>query len=641
MKYLNKLATVFCSAALGLMTLTSCEGGELFSINGPDWMADRIDSIANAKSQGGEEEEIEGMHEDVYTVGAADFSTGWWAVFSKYYQIPEGETWIAQFNLSINPAATNTYKNYALIICNDEDRGAVDYKEYGAIRYDNQPSGNSEWGDYIDRSLVESTLTFETDTDSGVDQLGGKVTLTVDRSNGGLIVTMTNGKVTKTYTQKTPLANLNADASNTTIRCFLVPEGSCINFLGSTIEPIGGYTSAEDKLPLGLVLNGVPKKVLQGVTMEEAFANVTATIDYGPGVTKEVKFDELSLQVVPDMVNLGKKTLVAAYAKTFKGEAANPVIGAAEFTVVDKLYTSVGATDNSTAFWGDHSEMMKVAPGETFVTRFTNYTSGQNNWNNFVVVLTKANADEYAVVRADNYGWGAGYDNNPNLVTSGGQADWGAWLAAMDGAKVTTAVTNNGDGTADVQAVMEGTDGVTYVQEYKGIAIDDPDDFYFHFTVDGSHIEFDDVVGAEDNSTAFWGAHSVDIIVPEGKTVTTRIKNFSSLQNNWNNTCVVLTSDGTAEYAVVRADNYGWGAGYDNNPNLVTSGGQTDWAAWLAAMDDAYMTISVTNHGTSADVKMVMVGNDGVTYYQDYLGIAISNDLLFRFTVDGSHLVFE
>ena len=641
MKYLNKLATVFCSAALGLMTLTSCEGGELFSINGPDWMADRIDSIANAKSQGGEEEEIEGMHEDVYTVGAADFSTGWWAVFSKYYQIPEGETWIAQFNLSINPAATNTYKNYALIICNDEDRGAVDYKEYGAIRYDNQPSGNSEWGDYIDRSLVESTLTFETDTDSGVDQLGGKVTLTVDRSNGGLIVTMTNGKVTKTYTQKTPLANLNADASNTTIRCFLVPEGSCINFLGSTIEPIGGYTSAEDKLPLGLVLNGVPKKVLQGVTMEEAFANVTATIDYGPGVTKEVKFDELSLQVVPDMVNLGNKTLVAAYAKTFKGEAADPVIGAAEFTVVDKLYTSVGATDNSTAFWGDHSEMVKVAPGETFVTRFTNYSNGQNNWNNFVVVLTKANAEEYAVVRADNFGWGAGYDNNPNLVTSGGQADWGAWLAAMDGAKVTTAVTNNGDGTADVQAVMEGTDGVTYVQEYKGIAIDDPDDFYFHFTVDGSHIEFDDVVGAEDNSTAFWGAHSVDFIVPEGKTVTTRIKNFSNLQNNWNNTCVVLTSDGTAEYAVVRADNFGWGVGYDENPNLVTSGGQSDWGAWLAAMDDAYMTISVTNHGTSADVKMIMVGNDGVTYYQDYLGIAISNDLYFRLTVDGSHLIFE
>ena len=281
MKYLNQIATAFCVAALGLMTLTSCEGGDLYSIDSPEWLSSRADSIAAAKAASqGDEEEIEGLHEDVYTVGAPDFSTGWWAAFSKYYQIPEGGKWIAQFNLSINPAASNTYKNYAMIICNDEDRGAANYREYGAIRYDNQPSGNSEWGDYINRDLVSSDLTFETDTDPGVDKLGGKVTLTVDRTEGGLIVTMTNGTVTKTYTQKTPLDNLNADQANTNIRCFLVPEGSCINFIGSTIEPIGGYTSKEDKLPLSMVLNGVPKKVLQGVTFEEAFANVTATVQF-------------------------------------------------------------------------------------------------------------------------------------------------------------------------------------------------------------------------------------------------------------------------------------------------------------------------------------------------------------------------
>ena len=221
MKYLNKIATVFCSAALGLMTLTSCEGGDLYSINAPDWMASKIDSIANAKNQGGEEEEIEGMHEDVYTVGATDYSTGWWAVFSKYYQIPEGETWITQFYLNINPAATNTYKNYALIITNDEDRGSANYKEYGAIRYDYQPSGNSEWGDYIDRSLVLSDLEFATDTDPGVDKLGGLVTLTIDRSNGGLLVAMTNGTVTKAYVQTSPLVNLNADESLPRARGFL------------------------------------------------------------------------------------------------------------------------------------------------------------------------------------------------------------------------------------------------------------------------------------------------------------------------------------------------------------------------------------------------------------------------------------
>ena len=622
MKYLNQIATAFCVAALGLMTLTSCEGGDLYSIDSPEWLSSRADSIAAAKAASqGDEEEIEGLHEDVYTVGAPDFSTGWWAAFSKYYQIPEGGKWIAQFNLSINPAASNTYKNYAMIICNDEDRGAANYREYGAIRYDNQPSGNSEWGDYINRDLVSSDLTFETDTDPGVDKLGGKVTLTVDRTEGGLIVTMTNGTVTKTYTQKTPLDNLNADQANTNIRCFLVPEGSCINFLGSTIEPIGGYTSKDDKLPLSMVLNGVPKKVLQGVAFEEAFANVTATVQFEQGVSKDVKFEELSIEVI---------------------QAATPVIGYAQFDIVDKMYTSIGATDNSTGFWGAHSDNIKVNPGETFVSRFTNYTNGQNNWNNFVVVLCKADNTEYAVVRADNYGWGAGYDNNPNLTTSGGQSDWGAWLAAMDGAKVTTYVTNNGDGSADVVAIMEGNDGVVYQQMYQGIAVDNPNDFFFRFTVDGSHIEFDDVVGAEDNSTGFWGAHSVDIEVPINQTVSTRIKNFTNLQNNWNNFCVVLTSDRTTEYAVVRADNYGWGASYENNPNLTTSGGQSDWGAWLQAMDEAKCYVAVTNHGDSADVRVVMEGNDGNTYYQDYLGISpIDGNLFFRFTVDGSHLIFE
>ena len=644
MKYLNKLATVFCSAALGLMALTSCEGGDLFSIDSPDWISAKADSIAAEKAKNqGNEEEIEGLHEDVYTVGNPDYTTGWWAVFSKYYQIPEGEKWITQFNLNINPNATNTYKNYALIITNDEDRGAGDYKEYGAIRYDYQPSGNSEWGDYIDRSLATSTLEFNTDTDAGVDQLGGKVTLTIDRTNGGMIVTMTNGKVTKTYTQTNPLENLNADRSNTTIRAFLVPEGSCINFIGSTIKPIGGYTSKEDKLPLSMTLNGVPKKVLQGVAFEEAFANVTATVQFEQSVSMDVKFEDLKFEVIPDMDNLGQKTLVAAYAKTFKGEAATPVIAYAQFEIVDKMYTCIGSADNTTAWWGAHSDNIKVNPGETFTTSFTNYTCGESNWHNFVVVLCRKDNTEFAVVRADNYGWGAGYENNPNLWTSGGQSDWGAWLAAMDGAKVNVAVTNNGDGSADVQAIMHGNDGKEYLQEYKGIAID-PEDFYFRFTVEKCHLEFDDVIGNEENLTAFWEAHSDMIRVPAGKTYTTRIRNYTIGKSNWNNFVVVLTREDNSEYAVVRADNYGWGASYVDNPNLVLSGGQSDWGAWLAAMDGAMVYVSVTNKGDGTlDVKCVMEGTDGKTYYQSYEGIAPVDpeDVYYRFTVDESHLVFE
>ena len=636
MKYMRKLAMAFCAAALGMLTMTSCEGGDLYSVDSPDWLQEVIDSI-NA-NKGSDDEELEGMMEDVYTIGATDYSTGWWAQFSKYYQINEGGVWHGLFNLNINPNASNTYKNFALILCNDEDRGAANYKEYGAIRFDNQPSGNSEWGDYIDRSLVVSTLTFETDTDPGVEKLGGRVVLTIDRSNGGLIVKISNGTVVKEYTQKTPLPNLNADASNTTIRAFLVPEGSFINFLATDMEPIGGCTSAEDKLPLSMELKGAPRKVLQGTDLTAITANVTAVVQFEQGVSKTVTAQDLTFEAIPDVNSLGTKTLVAVYNKTYKGESCNPVIGYAQFEVVDKMYTCVGNADNSTPFWGAHSDNIKVGPKETFVSTFTNYTTGAANWNNFVVVLCSSDgATEYAVVRADNYGWGNGYGA---CTPSGGQTDWAAWLAAMDGAKVTVYVTNNGNGTADVKTVMKGTDGNTYKQDYIGINTVDPDNFYFNFTVDGSHIEFDEVIGEENNSSPFWGAHSEMIQVPVGQTYTTRFKNFTNGAANWNNFCVVLTRQDNSEYAVVRADNYGWGDSYTAS---TPSGGQTDWAAWLAAMDEAMVTVSVTNNGGSADVKCVMVGNDGQTYKQDYIGISPTDgdDLYFRFTIDGSHLIFE
>ena len=658
MKYLNKIATAFCAAALGLMTLTSCEGGDLFSIDSPDWISSKADSIAaeKAKNQGGDDV-IDGLEEDVYQVGAPDFSTGWWAQFSKYYQIPEGQKWIAQFNLSINPNATNTYKNYAMIICNDEDRGAANYKEYGAIRYDNQPSGNSEWGDYIDRSLVSSDLTFETDTDTGVDKLGGKVTLTVDRTEGGLVVTMTNGTVTKTYTQKTPLTNLNADASNTNIRCFLVPEGSCINFLGSTIEPIGGFTSKDDKQPLSIEISGVPSEVLVGTTLEEAVANVTGTVYFEQGVVKTVTAADLTFQAIPNMEDLGQKTLVAIYNKTFKGEACKkPVAAIKTFSVVNELsaFTQnvvvpnpivLGAEDNSQGWWTVHTENIKVDPKETKVVHFTNYTNGVNNWNNFVIVLNKADvAQEYAVVRADNWGWGAGYDGNSNLKAVGTQGDWDIWRAAMNGAKVTAYITNNGDGSADIKAVMIGNNGIEYVQEYSGISTIDPDDMYFRFTVDACHLVFDTELGTPDCTTPWWSAFTPNVQVKAHQVCTVNFTNYTSGANNWNNFVIILNKADLTEYAVMRADNWGWGAGYDGNPNLKAVGTQGDWATWLAAMNGAKCSAQIVNNGDgTADVKVLMHGTDGVDYTQDYIGISTidPDNFFFRFTVDGSYLKFE
>ena len=583
MKHLNKLASVFCVAAMALTAMTGCEGSDMFSVNSPDWLSEKIDSIE--KSKVSTEEVLVGMNEDVYTVGNTDFSSGFWTSFSKYYVVQDNQKWNAVFNLNINPSATNTYKNFALIITNDVDRGGTGYTEYGAIRFDNQPSGNSEWGDHIDRSCVQSNLTFGTDTDKGVDKLGGKVILTVDRSRvDTFMVKITNGTVTKTYIQPSKIANLNADESNTNIRCFLVPEGSFIDFQQSNIEPIGGYTSAQDKAPVSMVLNNVPAEVDKGTTLEEAMQNVSATVTFEEGVTKVIPASELLFSAINDMDEVGEKTLIAIYNKTFKGEnAATPIVANAKFNVVAGIKTitvtqaptrtnyyyynsaavdgvnhtlafdptgmvvyatyvegepgvidnskltfsripatagkhevtittengrtatvevnvaesavkavtptpvSLGAEDCSTAWWTEFTKDMKIPAGETFEFNFTNYSSGAGNWNNYVLILRKADLAEYAVVRADNYGWGNGY---AACTPIGTQGDWATWLATMNGAKVKMFVTNCNNGTADVQAIVTGNDGSVTVQNYLGINTIDPSDLNVAFTVDSSHLKF-------------------------------------------------------------------------------------------------------------------------------------------------------
>lgn len=583
MRYFKHIAKTLCMVALGMMALTGCEGADQYGIDSPDWIKNKIDSINAAKQP--HEEVLEGMQEDVYTIGKTDFSSGFWSAFSKYYVIGENQKWNAQFNLNINPSAPNTYKNFAMIITNDADRGSDGYKEYGAIRFDNQPSGNSEWGDYIDRTKVESNLTFATDTEDGVQKLGGKVTLTVDRSRkDSFVVKITNGTVTKTYTQPSKLANLNADATDTNIRCFLVPEGSYIDFLSTNIVPIGGLTSAEDKQPLSMTLNNVPEEVGLGTSLDDAMQNVSAEVTYEEGVKKTIPASELYFSAINDMNVPGEKTLTVIYNKTFKGEtSAKPIVAYATFKVVQQIasikitkqptrntyyfYKSaategmgdrtmafdptgmevtatysngetgvldnsklkfsaiavsagkkavtistangkeaklmvtvkesassaaaftpnlVGLEDNSTAWWTAFSDDVKVPAGETRSFSFTNYTDGKNNWDNFVAILRNAAKGEYGVVRADNYGWGNGYDGCLHDGTAA--ADWAGWLAAMNGAKVTVYVTNCNNGTADVQAVMKGTDGKTYTQYYLGISTVDPADLYVAFTVDHCHL---------------------------------------------------------------------------------------------------------------------------------------------------------
>ena len=592
MKRLNKLAAVFCVAAMALTAMTGCEGSDMFSVNSPDWLSEKIDSIEKANQS--TEEVLVGMNEDVYTVGNTDFSSAFFTSFSKYYVVQDNQKWNAVFNLNINPSATNTYKNFALVITNDVDRGGTGYTEYGAIRFDNQPSGNSEWGDHIDRSCVQSNLTFETDKDKGVEKLGGKVTLTVDRSRvDTFMVKITNGTVTKTYIQPSKIANLNADESNTNIRCFLVPEGSFIDFQQSNIEPIGGYTSAQDKAPVSMVLNNVPAEVDENTPLEKAMENVSATVTFEEGITKVIPAKELYFSAINDMDVSGTKNLIVIYNKTFKGEnASTPIVAQKTFEVVPaikalhivsaptrltyKYYEAAGITNPASAVFPVDTK------GLTVQATYLNGVTRDITLDKLVISAVPMKAGKQAVT-----------------------------VTAKNGVKTTF------DVTVEKHAA-------TFVTPSPAI------------------------LGAEDCTTGWWGAHlDADVKVPAGET---RAFSFTNLGGaaNWNNYVVVLRNAALAEYVVVRSDNYGW-TGDNSGPygwKNCTAGstGAADWATWLAGMNGAKVVVYVTNNNNgTADVLAITTGTDGKVNTQYYYGIdgVDANDLFVDFTVDSSCLKFD
>ena len=599
MKYLNKIATAFCAAALGMLALTSCEGGDLYKVNAPDWVAAKVDSIAEANKP----EELVGMMDDYYTIGATDYSSPWWSSFSKYYVIPDGTKWNAEIGVYPNPDNVY-YKNLCLVVSNDVDRGGDGYAEYGAIRYDltgDTIAWNSQWGKLWFKYST-STLGMSPDPDSKKDpnaqKLAGKMTLTVDRSKEGeFIIKMDNGTAVKTYNQPYELG------SGEDIRCFLVVDGSYLQFLTTNIEPIGGCTSKEDKQPLSMVLNNVPSEIQQGIELEEAMKNVTATVTYEQDIVAEVPADKLIFNSIPDIADPGKKTLVVMYNKTFKDVVANtPIMASAEFEVVppaDKMTSLV----------------LKTAPKRT---NYYYYNSAAVSGVKDRILTFDPEGLELTAT------YEGGYTTSYNLDS----LEYGV-IKAQAGTQAVTVKAKNGK-TVTVNVTVSESALKLHKMAEKDL-------------------------GTEDCTAGWWSVFTKDVKVPAGETYQIDFTNYGSMVANWNNFVVILRKANLAEYAVVRADYFGWGAGYDGNPNLrigdvsilpppePVDENAAWWSEWRESMNGAKVSLYITNcNNGQADIQAVMKGTDGETYKLYYLGISTidPSDLNFSFTCDGSYLVF-
>ena len=569
MKHLNKLASVFCVAAMGLTALTGCEGSDMFSVNGPDWLSEKIDSIANSNK--GTVPTISPT-----TLGATDNSDAWWTShLDADVKIESNKSYSTTF--TNYTSGGNNWNNYVVVL------RKADKTEYAVMRSDDYC-----WGDAVGGNggpLITHSNSASDDWGAWLAQMNGaKVTVTVTNygDNTADVVAEVTGTEGLTSTQKylgIPVESSDLYLDFTTDGCHYVFDKAEMD-----------VADVKDQQPESMELIDVPAEVDKGTSLKDFTSTLKAKVTYADGAVKEVAASDLEFVVVPDMETVGEKYVVATLKKTLLGKTADKTISAnAKFSVVA----------------GIKSITVTKAPEHTHYYFF--------NSSAF------ASADRTLAFDPTGMEVTAKYVEGEDAVLDNSKLTFSA-IPATAGEHEVTITTENGRKTTVKVNVAES----------KLVAANPTPS----------------VVGATDNSSAFWTEFSDDIKVPAGKTLEYVFTNYTDAASNWHNFCVILRNASLTEYVVVRADNYGWT--YDNSgpygyKDCTPSGGQTDWAAWLAAMNGAKCKVYITNNNNGrADIQITMLGNDGVTYTQSYLGISgiNVNDLQSAFTVENAHIVF-
>lgn len=570
MKHLNKLASVFCVAAMGLTALTGCEGSDLFSVNGPDWISEKADSIANANQ--GQAPTISPL-----VLGAEDNSDAFWAShLDQDIKVPSNKIYTVGFtNYS---SGANNYNNYYVVL-----RSADKTKEYAVLRSDDYG-----WSTNYDNGYTNCTHsnTGSADWATWLTAMNGAhvtVAVTNNGDNTADVVATVEGTDGKTYVQN--YSGIGVESGD--LYLDFTTDGCHYVFDKAEVD----VADAVDQQPSSMELINVPEEVDKNSTLAEATAGIKGKVTYSGGTVKEVAASDLSFMLVPGtglnadgkLDQVGEYYVVATLNKTMFGKTAEK---------------SVSASAKINVVAGIKSIKITKAPSRT---KYYFYNSAALEGVDHTLAFDPTGMEVTATyVEGDP----AVLDNSKLTFSK---------IPATAGTHQVTITTENGKKTTvDVTVAESAVKAVTMSPS---------------------------VLGAEDNST-MWTAPTYTEFekIALGQTAVIKFTNYSNLGGNWNNFLAVLRSGD--EQTVLRADNWGWGAGYEAS---VKSGGQVDWATWLAAMNGAQVTAYFTNCGNgTVDAQFIMVGTDGNTYNQYYLGLNNfdPSDVQVGFSVDGSHLNF-
>jgi hypothetical protein len=337
MKTTKLIRCAICAAILVAFSLVGCEKLDLYSIDAPSDLQNRIDSIAaeRAKQSTGD---TTYLNIATAIVGPEDNSAAWWAHFSDYFAIPVNKLLVLEF---VNHGTgVNNWNNWNLAVANEVgDRDADGYAEYFVIRSDAYGWGNEDFAlNMLSHNYPDTDGDGDIWNDFRNTMQGAYVTLEVDHSaTGNVFVTATalgtNGvELVQTYQQP---VSATAD-----IVAFLVADGSYFEMKKAYLLP-SKITVVDDVFPVSISISGTPAIVELG--NENFWGDAIATVTFADGSTEQVDSADISFTVIPDMNSLGVKTVSVAYSKTKQG-AYGPAVSTFYTLEVTNPVTSLEVT---------------------------------------------------------------------------------------------------------------------------------------------------------------------------------------------------------------------------------------------------------------------------------------------------------
>ena len=195
------------------------------------------------------------------------------------------------------------------------------------------------------------------------------------------------------------------------------------------------------------------------------------------GLSFPVSLDEVSISAI-ELVE-GDQDVTFTYKSGAQKATATTTI-----TLV-KGESALGLPTLDTPWWAHFTPNKKVPAGESLTYEMDVYSPAASAWQSISTVLRKGDNTEYAVVRIDNYGWGASYAG----ATLTNDWNWDLFNPMLDKAHVAITVTNNNT-TATIRYDVLWANGEQHYQEYSGLAVEDEDDVYFTLCPDGAYAVF-------------------------------------------------------------------------------------------------------------------------------------------------------